>query len=88
MKLKKNTIYVYQYNGYNGGFAQKRTLLWRCTLVGANKEERTGGDFMSEGHGYQNKRYADRDAADWAEFLGWPIVELGRCEHFDDEPKG
>ena len=87
-KLKKKTIYLYQYNGYNGGFAQRRILLWRCTLVGANGEKEFGGSWMSEGTGNVNKEYAERDAARWAEFLGWPVVDLGRSEDFDDSPRG
>jgi hypothetical protein len=86
--LKRETIYVYQYNGYNGGFAQRRSLLWRCTLIGANGEKKFGGSWMSENTGNVSRHYAERDAAQWAEFLGWPVVDLGRYESFDDKPRG
>lgn len=86
--LKKKTVYLYQYNGYNGGFAQRRELLWRCTLVGANGEKRFGGDWMCEGHGNASKQYAEQDAKRWSTFLGWPTVDLGRAEIFDDPPRG
>lgn len=87
-KLKKKTVYVYQYNGYNGEYAQRRILLWRCTLIGANGGKKFGGSWMSEGHGNEQKHYAEKDAAQWAEFLGWPVVDLGRAEDFDDAPRG
>lgn len=87
MKLKKKTIYVYQYNGYNGGYATSRILLWRCTLVGVDGEQMFGGSWMSEGHGNTHKQYAERDAARWAKFLGWPVVDLGRATLFDDNPR-
>jgi hypothetical protein len=87
-RLEKETIYLYQYNGYNGSYAQRRILLWRCTLIGNNGEKKFGGSWMSEGHGTAEKHYAEEDAAQWAKFLGWPIVDLGRAEDFDDAPRG
>lgn len=85
--LQNKTIYVFQYAGYNGGFARTRSLMWKCLLVGVDGARRHGGDWMSEGYGYKDKQYADKDASDWATFLGWPIVNLGRCEDFDDRVK-
>jgi hypothetical protein len=82
--LEPKTIYVYQYNGYNGGFARKRTLLWRCTLIGANGEKKFGGDWMSEGSGNSDKKYAEQDAKRWSNFLAWPVIDLGRNESFDE----
>lgn len=86
-RFKKKTIYVYQYSGYNGGFARKQTLMWKCILVGVNGDKMFGGSWMSEGSGYADKLYADRDAERWSTFLGWPVVQLGRCEQFDSEKK-
>ena len=86
-KLKKKTVYVYQYAGYNGSYARSKTLMWVCVVIGTNGKKMHGGDWMSEGNGYVDKQYADRDAAKWSEFTGWPLVQLGRCEQFDSKNK-
>jgi hypothetical protein len=82
--MKTKTIYIYQYNGYNGGFARERTLLWTCVLVGANGEKRSGGHWMNEGIGNVDKQYAIDAAKNWSKFLDWPVVDLGRADEFDD----
>ena len=83
-ELENKTIYIYQYNGYNGRLAQHRKFLWRCTLIGVNGKKMFGGNWMSENTGYENKQYAEHDAKCWSDFLGWPIVDLGRAAGFDD----
>jgi len=84
-RSKRRTIYVVQYLGYNGGFARYRQPLWKCVVVGANKEERFGGSWMSEGTGTIEKAYATAAAKSWSGFTGWPIVDLGRDEAYDEE---
>ena len=86
--MKNKTIYIYQYKGYNGGFAISRRLLWRCTLIGVDGQKKFGGSWMSENIGNKSKEYAERDAAQWSKFLGWPTVDLGRYEEFDEAPRG
>ena len=88
MATEERTVIIYQYNGYHGTYARSRELLWRCTIIGANGAQKFGGGWASEGVGYRYKAPAVRDANQWSEFLGWPVVDLGRAEEFDDTPKG
>ena len=77
-------IEVSQYNGYNGGFAVQRKLLYRCDIIGVNgTREHVGGM-----HGHTDAQYAERDAALGQERTGWPIFNLGRQEARDDPPRG
>lgn len=84
--MAENHIEVYQYLGYNGGFARERTLLWKAEIVNAKGARRNCDD--NSWHGHPDKKYPMRDAEWWSDFLGWPIVDLGRIRERDDPPKG
>ena len=86
-KLPVPRIEVLQYNGYNGSFARERTLLWKCVIVNASGRREHGGDWMSEGHGYVDRRYAEQDAQTWRARTLWPVFNLGRQPQHDDTPK-
>lgn len=73
-------IEVFQYLGYNGGFAHKRTLLWLCRVVGVN-----GKPFpdATNWKGCADPIYAESHAKDWESLTGWPVVNLGRHPEYD-----
>ncbi len=81
-------IEVIQYNGFNGGFARERTLLWKCVIVNASGKREFGGDWMSDGLGYLDKKYAEQDAEKWRVRTLWPVFDLGRQPQHDEVPKG
>lgn len=81
-------IEVLQYNGFNGGFARERILLWKCVIVNASGQREFGGDRMSEGHGNVAKKYAEQDAEKWRVRTLWPAFDLGRQPQHDEAPKG
>lgn len=84
--MAENRIEVFQYLGYNGGFARERRLLWKAEIVNF-KGERRNCD-KNSWHGYPEKTHPLKEAEWWSGFLGWPIVDLGRVEGRDDSPKG
>lgn len=83
--MTENRIELFQYLGYNGGRASKRELLWKAEIVNAKGERRNCDD--GSWHGSPNKEYPVRGAQWWSDFLGWPVVDLGRVEERDDKPK-
>lgn len=78
-------IEVFQYLGYNGGFARERQLLWYCNIIGVNGEKRHPD--QNTWHGNSERKYADRSANDWRTFTGWPVIDRGRVKAFDDPIK-
>lgn len=47
-------------------------------IVNASGRREFGGNWMAEGHGTIDKRYAERDAETWRERTLWPVFDLGR----------
>lgn len=78
-------VEVYQYLGYNGGFARERILLWVCDVIGVSGERRRA--CAASWHGNPDKVYALRHAAEKHAFNGWPVFDIGRQEQRDDKPK-
>lgn len=78
-------IEVLQYLGYNGEYAQKRELLWRCDIVGVSGERERGGKWMDDARGHPDKKYALQDAATWHKRTGWKVLDWGRCSDQDEE---
>ena len=83
--LPGHQVVVYQYLAYRGGLACERTLLWHYLLVGTGGKEQYPASDGWEGH--PDKKYAKRYAERWAQFLGWPLVDLGRTEDRDNKIK-
>jgi len=75
-------IEVLQYNGYNGGFAIQRVLLWRCDVINAS------GIREVDIEGNTNKRYAVMDADIWKKRTLWPVFDVGRQPLHDETPRG
>lgn len=84
-ELPTPRIEVFEYLGYNGGFARVRIPLFKCVVVGANGVRRLSNP--NTWHGYSDREYAQRDAIEWAEFTAWPVFDLGRQETRDDPVK-
>lgn len=81
-------IEILQYNGFNGGLARERTLLWKCVIVNASGQREFAGDWASEGHGTLDKKYAERHAEKWRVRTLWPVFDLGRQHQHDEAPRG
>lgn len=84
-ELPTPRIEIFEYRGYNGGFATKRVLLHRCELIGANGERRHSRS--DSWHGYSTKEHCTKDANEWSAFTGWLVFDLGRLESRDDPIK-
>lgn len=84
-ELPTPRIEVFEYLGYNGGFARERIPLFKCVVIGANGTRRPSNP--NTWHGYSDPQYAQRDAQEWSEFTDWPVFDLGRRSDRDDPVK-
>lgn len=68
-------IEIISYRGKNGSMARENIPLFIARLVGVSGKKRILAPWQAEGSGHPERKYAERDAKEWAELLGLPIYE-------------
>ena len=73
-KRKPCTIELVKYKGYNGAYARNLETMYIARRIDASGRVKNLMDWMSEGFGTTNLKYAQRNAVAESIAVGWPIV--------------
>lgn len=71
---KPRTIELVKYRGYNGSYARDLQTMYIARRVNVNGKTTDLVDWMSEGFGSINLKYAEQNAARESLAIGWPII--------------
>lgn len=66
-------IELYSVFGKNGGFARQKQKMWAVRAIGVNGST---GSVPGADYPLTEKKYPEQAAHAYAEFTGWPIIEL------------
>lgn len=80
------TVEVVKYKGKNGAFGSIQTV-YRPQRISKSGKVTSLLDFMSEGFGYTDMKYAKRTAEQEAIELGWPLVYIDETRTERDDAK-